>query len=297
LLSCYYKIVSRVINTRLGKVIDKITGRVQKAYSNNRYIHEVLINLTNSIRHCTENNVPGMLVSIDQKKAFDSILHSYCNDAFKFFGFGPNFIHMMDTLSTGRTARIILNNGKLSRSINLERGRPQGDSPSPRQYNIGEQVLLLKIDLDPHLPSVYDSPVLQRPLSNGIAGKKVAGELFYSNCKTEAFADDTNTIIKQVFEAARRLVEILNEFERISGLGCNIEKSSIMFLGPRQEAEIANIANLGFLIVEKVKILGIEIDSQGLDLNTNFDRLCNKVTIIANQWRQFGLTLPGRIAI
>ena len=91
LLSCYYKIVSRVINTRLGKVIDKITGRVQKAYSNNRYVHEVLINLTNSIRHCTENNVPGMLVSIDQKKAFDSILHSYCNDAFKFFWFWTKF--------------------------------------------------------------------------------------------------------------------------------------------------------------------------------------------------------------
>ena len=32
LLSCYYKIISRVINTRLGSVIDKITGRIQKAY-------------------------------------------------------------------------------------------------------------------------------------------------------------------------------------------------------------------------------------------------------------------------
>ena len=183
---------------------------------------------------------------------------------------------MMNTLSTGRTARIILNNGKLSRPIKLERGRPQGDSPSPRQNNIGEQVLLLKIDLDPQLPSVYDIPRLQRPLSNGIADKKVAGELFYPNCKTEAFADDTNTIIKQVFEAARKLVDILNEFELISGLGCNIEKSSIMFLGPRQEAEIANITNLGFLVVENVKILGLEIDSQGLNLSNNFDNVCNK---------------------
>ena len=33
LLSCYYKIISRVINTRLGTVIDKVTGRGQKAYN------------------------------------------------------------------------------------------------------------------------------------------------------------------------------------------------------------------------------------------------------------------------
>ena len=287
LLSCYYKIISRVINTRLGTVIDKITGRAQKAYSNNRYIHEVLINVVDSIRHCTENNVPGMLISIDQKKAFDSILHSYCNDAFAFFGFGENFIHMMNTLSTGRTARIILDNGKLSRPITLERGRPQGDSPSPRQYNIGEQVLLLKIDLDPRLTSVFSTPCLE----------KISGELFYPNCKSEAFADDTNTILRQVFEVAQSLVTILNDFETISGLGCNIEKSAIMFIGPRNEAEIARITDLGFMIVDQVKILGFDVDSTGLNVNSNFDNVYNKIIAIANTWRQFGLSLLGRIAI
>jgi hypothetical protein len=138
-----------------------------------------------------------MIISIDQKKAFDSILHSYCNDAFEFFGFGGNFIHMMNTLSTGRTARIILDNGKLSRTIALERGRPQGDSPSPRQYNIGEQVLLLKIDFDPGLKSIYSSSVLERPLPSGLSEKKISLELFYPNSKSEAFADDTNTILSK----------------------------------------------------------------------------------------------------
>ena len=33
LLSCYYKIISTVINSRLGTVIDKVTGRGQKAYN------------------------------------------------------------------------------------------------------------------------------------------------------------------------------------------------------------------------------------------------------------------------
>ena len=45
LLSCYYKIISRVINSRLGQVINKVTGRSQQAYNNKRHIHEVVINL------------------------------------------------------------------------------------------------------------------------------------------------------------------------------------------------------------------------------------------------------------
>jgi Reverse transcriptase (RNA-dependent DNA polymerase) len=73
LLSCYYKIVSRVINTRLGTVIDKITGRSQKAYNRNRNIHDVIININSVINYCHENKISGAIVSIDQKKAFDSI--------------------------------------------------------------------------------------------------------------------------------------------------------------------------------------------------------------------------------
>ena len=297
LLSCYYKLISRIINERLGSVIDKVTGRAQKAYSNTRYIHEVIINVSNSIRHCIDNNVPGMLVSIDQKKAFDSIYHNFCNDAFAFFGFGRNFIHMMNTLSTNRTARIILDNGKFSRIFCLERGRPQGDSPSPRQYNIGEQVLLLKIDLDPMLPSVFNTPLVSLPLPEQLTDKKLGKELFYTCNKTDAFADDTNVVLKQQAAAARRLITVLNMFEQISGLGCNIEKSAIMFIGPVIEEEAVRIREMGFEIVENLKILGFNIKADGTGLSDNFERIIEKITGIAGTWRRFNLSLPGRIAI
>jgi len=63
LLSCYYKLLSRVINVRLGKVIDKITGRSLKAYTCNKYLQEVIINITNKISYCNETGTPGMLRS------------------------------------------------------------------------------------------------------------------------------------------------------------------------------------------------------------------------------------------
>ena len=196
-MSCYYKIISRVINTRLGLVIDKITDRGQKAYNSKKCIHKVIINLTNNISHCNTNNVPGVIVSIDQSKAFDSIYNDFCNDAFRFFGFGETFIEMVATLGTGRNAKIILEDGSLSDPVCLNRGRPQGDSPSPRQYNIGEQIVLLKIEFDKRIASVFTTQGAPRPLEHYFGEAKISNEVINGSDKTEAFADDTNVTCKQ----------------------------------------------------------------------------------------------------
>jgi hypothetical protein len=76
-------------------------------------------------------------------------------EVYKFFGFGENFINVMDTIGTGRTASIIFEDGEISQNFDLETGRPQGDGSSPLQYNMGEEIVLLKIELDPRVASVF----------------------------------------------------------------------------------------------------------------------------------------------
>jgi hypothetical protein len=51
LLSCYYKIISKALNVRLGKVIDKVTTSAQKAYNPERYIHKAVINTIETIQY------------------------------------------------------------------------------------------------------------------------------------------------------------------------------------------------------------------------------------------------------
>ncbi len=51
----------------------------------------------------------------------------YMDQVFRFFGFGNEFINIMNTIGTGRTASIIFEDGSLSKPFNLESGRPQGD--------------------------------------------------------------------------------------------------------------------------------------------------------------------------
>jgi hypothetical protein len=99
-------------------------------------------------------------------KAFDTVRHDYMNHVYKFFGVGENFINMLNTISTGRTASIILEGGELSQPFPLGSGFPQGNAPSPNQFNIGDQILIFKLELCRNIESIYDLPVPAQQLIN-----------------------------------------------------------------------------------------------------------------------------------
>jgi hypothetical protein len=92
-----YKILSRAANNRLKRIRDLFFSRAQKGFTGSCYIQEVLINALETISFCKYNGIEGVMVSIDQAKAFDSINHSFMNEVYKFFGIGPNFRNMMAT--------------------------------------------------------------------------------------------------------------------------------------------------------------------------------------------------------
>ncbi len=87
LLSNFYKIISRLINSRLQKVNDRLLSRAQKGFTKSRQIHEVIVNCMETMDLCKKYNIKGVLASIDQAKAFDSVSHSYMLKVYDFFRF------------------------------------------------------------------------------------------------------------------------------------------------------------------------------------------------------------------
>ncbi len=220
---------SKAVNNRLNRIIDKITWLNQKAYNKNRYIHEAVMNTVDTIRYCENNNVKGVILSIDQRKAFDSVFHGFILEVYKFFRFGDSFIQLLVTIGTRRSSQVMLDDGKLSRDIDLDRGFMQGDGPSPRLYNIGEQILLFRLKYDPALHSIYVSFLIPRTLIEGETrypeielcedkGIAVDPELKHHNRKVPAFADDSNGAFKRDATVLKRVKEVLLEFGVISGL-------------------------------------------------------------------------------
>ncbi len=106
LLSNFYKIISRLINGRLQKVTDRVLSRAQKGFTKTRQIQEVIINCTESMDYCKKNNIKGVLVSLDQSKAFDRVDHGFMEKVFKFFGFGDRIQRWLKSIGTNRMACI-----------------------------------------------------------------------------------------------------------------------------------------------------------------------------------------------
>jgi hypothetical protein len=77
--------------------------------------------------------------------------------------------------------------------------------------------------------------------------------------KISAYADDANMIVKLEYETIVRIKTILEQFGILSGLLCNVDKTTLFPIG--QNIQIDNrIRDLGFVIVEKVTVLGLLFD-------------------------------------
>jgi exonuclease III len=309
LLSCLYKVISRALNNRLKKVSSTIFSRSQKGFTKDRFIQEVLINVIEMVAHCKEFNIPGAILSIDQSKAFDSVSHLYMHSVYEFFGFGPQFIRLLETLGNNRTACIAFEDGSHSAEIALECGRAQGNTSSPVEYNMAEQIVLFKIELCPDVRSVYVNHFIARPylpnpvpqpeielLAADLANPEFRNECGFQTSKSDSFADDNSTGTLLEYDSLKALKTILMDFAEISGLKCNTEKTVLMPIGPRVPIS-EDITNLGFCLKESIHILGMDIDRDLEQIDENFEKTIVSLKKCVQYWKRYNLTLTGRINI
>ena len=87
LLNTDYKILTKLLSTRLQNVISTIVATDQTGYIKNRYIGENIRTVVDVIDYLKEYNKPGILLQLDFEKAFDSVSWNFLYMALKQFGF------------------------------------------------------------------------------------------------------------------------------------------------------------------------------------------------------------------
>ena len=85
-------------------------------------------------------NIPGVLISLDQEKAFDRIDRDFLDKVLHRMNFGPIFRKWIKTLYTG-TQSAVLNNEWLTSYFSVTRGVRQGCPLSPLLYCLGAEAL------------------------------------------------------------------------------------------------------------------------------------------------------------
>jgi hypothetical protein len=115
--------------------------------------------------------------------------------------------------------------------------------------------------------------------------------------KVFAFADDCNIVCRREAGTLDRIKVILEHFERISRLECNIEKTNVMPIGNTADSD-EDISGSGFAIKKSITVLGMKISNNlDEDMAVNGGIITKIISENISKWGRYNLSLPGRILI
>ena len=136
------KIMSKVIATRIKKVLPSIIHHNQTGFIEDRFIGETVRSIFDTMDFTAKENIPGLMIFIDFQKAFDSIEWVYLSSCLDMFNFGPDFIRWVKTFYNNIQLSCVINNGITSEYFKLERG---GDPLSPYLFVIAVETLAVAV--------------------------------------------------------------------------------------------------------------------------------------------------------
>ena len=203
LLNVIYKLASAVISNRLKKVLDNLINENQKGFIAGRFLGENVRLIYDILFEAKKQNVPGLLLSIDFEKAFDTVSWGFISDVLDYFNFGNSIKKWISLFQQGSETRI-LQNGFMSYSFYLGRGCRQGDPISPYLFILCAEIL--------------GKMILK---NNDIKGILINGKEY----KLSQYADDTQLILDGTEKSLKAAMETLKQFYIMSGLKINVEKN------------------------------------------------------------------------
>ena len=273
LLNVDYKICSKAISLRLSKVLDSIVDPDQTCSVPGRSIASNLFLLRDVLDHIERTGETGILVSLDQEKAFDRVDRTFLLNLLRHLGFGPSFLNCIHTLYNGANMRVIVN-GFLSDMISIARGVRQGDSLSPMLYILCVEVLACKIR------ACSDIEGFLLPGAQGL------------QFKVGQYADDTTSFVKDVV-SLNNLFREIQLYERGTGAKLNISKTEAMWLGSWKDRVDQP---LGLKWVNKMKILGVVFGTVPVERD-NWEPRLSKLDSCLSLWKSRSLSFVGKVLI
>ena len=275
LLNVDYKIASRSIAARLLKVIHLVVDKDQSCGVPGRTIFDNLFLLRDTLDYVNITNEPGILLSLDQEKAFDRVDRSFLMNTLQRFGFGPFFRRWISSLYSQASMRVIVN-GFLTDSIPINRGVRQGDSLSPLLYILCAETLAANIRHD---------QTIQAFLLPGAGGRYF---------KIQEYADDSTCFVKDVY-SLNRLFLLLSKYEQGTGAKLNMSKTEAMWLGSWRTCPAQP---LGLTWVSKMKILGVWFSNGNVNVDPeNWLPRLSKLEANLNLWTTRSLSFVGKTLI
>ena len=174
LLDIVYKMVAKVLASRMMSVMHNLVEEDQTGSIRGRFIGSNLRTISDVIYYCETDQLDGILMALDFKNAFNTVEYDFVYAVLNLFNFGENFVSWVRLLHRG-TELAMINNGFTSHWFTPSRGLQQGCPASAPIFALVVEILALQIRQ-----------------SNAIRGISISGETF----KTSQYCDDTTIFLR-----------------------------------------------------------------------------------------------------
>ena len=200
-----YKIASKAIAKRFERVLKRLINPDQTGFIKGRYIGQNIRLINDILEQTVAQNIPGILLQLDFKKAFDTIEWKFIQKTLALFNFGDSIQRWISTLYTNSETSI-MNNGFCTNPFKLSRGVRQGCPLSPYLFILSVEILACKIRQNREIQGI---------------------PIFEKEFKISQFAEDTSLLCSSC-ESVKNAIQVLNNFGAVSGLRLNPSKTKAL---------------------------------------------------------------------
>jgi hypothetical protein len=130
LLGCIYKLVAKVLATRLASVIGSLIPKTQTAFLKGRQLVEGVVVVNEVIDYAKKTGKDCLILKVDFEKAYDSVDWNFLDYMLRQFGFGQKWRNWMRACVCNGNMSVLVN-GSPTEEISIKRGLKQGDPLAP----------------------------------------------------------------------------------------------------------------------------------------------------------------------
>ena len=282
LLNADYKIYTKTIATKLGKVVKTILHENQAGFVPKRSLYDHTRTSQLVVEYCELKNIDGCIASLDQEKAYDKIDHEYMWRIMKKNGFPDVFIARIQEMYSD-TGKSVMVNGVLPRQYKVKRGVHQGDPMS---------CLLYDIAIEPLAESIRRS---------NLKGLNIPGAR--ERLIVTLFADDTLVYLSGD-DDMKDLQKIIKTFCKASTAVFNLEKTEYLPIGTTEHRmRVAEERKVNGYEIERgttvikdgvpMRTLGAWIGNK-CNVNAQWDKILERQKKILNVWQGCHLSYRGK---
>ena len=203
-----YKLASTVIANRFKKVLNNVINENQKGFIAGRFLGENVWLIYDVLFESKKQNIPGLILSIDFEKAFDTVSWRFISEVLDYFNFGNSIKTWVGLFQKG-SETCISQNGFMSECFNLRRGCRPGDLISPYIFILCAEIL---------------GKMIRK--NKDIKGISLNGKEY----KLSQYADGTQLILNGSEKSLTEALHLLKQYYKMSGLKINIDKTRALWI-------------------------------------------------------------------